>query len=160
MVLYISKNRSKLNITPNLSHMVTYFIYLYSKKLKMSICLVTYIRRNAFELSEVIHPYIRTPKLSNSRSVLHQIQDLFCTKFCAQILCSSSVLKFCAQILCSNSVLKFSAQILCSNSVLKFCAQVLCSNSVLIFCAQIMCTVVFFLYTRPFFVVPLGTSLA
>ena len=46
----------------------------------------------------------------------------FASKFCAQILCSDSVLRFCAQILCSNFVLSF---------VLRFCAQILCSNSVL-----------------------------
>ena len=38
-------------------------LYLYSKRLEMSICLVTYIRKNPFELSNIrtpIHPYTKT----------------------------------------------------------------------------------------------------
>ena len=53
----------------------------------MSTFLVTYIRKNPFELPEV-----HTPE--HQHSVL---------KFCAQIQCSDSVLKFCAQILCYHS---------------------------------------------------------
>ena len=58
---WIMSKKAKTYTT--LCPLAKYFIFLYRKKLKISIFLVTYIRRNSFELSNIrtpIHPYTKT----------------------------------------------------------------------------------------------------
>ena len=74
-------------------------LFLYSKKLKMSIFLVTYIRKNPFELSEVhTRPYTRTPSSargSSSKGGLHEKKSVL--SFCAIILIIVIDIISCAQ---------------------------------------------------------------